>query len=644
MRIIETIKNFLGLKKNSEYVELYFSNSNVHSSLWVSSTIIVLELFMILSVVLNQIFGEHKRSSSWLTAHLSAYTILLLATAVLFAFSVIYLKEKLRSRIPGKIVKYIFTFTAIAFGIFISVLDYKKGEQFITFVTMTIFAYTFIVFRPIFSLALLSISYIIFFTTCDSLIEATYATKVNLTIAFIAILVSAIHSYHQKIREAYKDEQLRHANDILTKLSISDETTGLANMNYFRSQTLAILADKTIDVTKYIFLFLDVENFKSFNEKYGFWEGNRFLKDFATLIETTFEDALTAYFSNDNFVIFTEDIDIQKKLKVLHDFVQKSEYEIKMGLKTGAFRPTDRNTPPIIACDHARYACYSIKKMFSKDYCEYDQSMETDFYRKQYIINNLDDAIQGERIKVYYQPLIDSNNGHLCGLEALARWDSPEYGFLSPGAFIQTLEEYHQIHKLDMAIVDRVCRDIKEMKEDGRKIIPVSLNFSRLDFDMIDLASEVEKTLAKYGIEKKHIHVEITESALVENDHRLKEAIKKFRLSGYAIWLDDFGAGYSGLNVLKEYDFDMMKIDMKFLTNFAGNQKARSILKSIVSLANDLGMSTLTEGVETDEARSFLRSIGCQNFQGYLFGKPMPKSELLAKIDDRTYILSSKIK
>ena len=644
MGIFDKIKNFLGIKKHSEHVEQYFSNSNVRSSFWVSSIIIVLELYMILSVVLNQLFGANKRSAAWLAMHLASYTVLLATTIVLFVFSALYLKDKLKSRIPGKIVKYIFTVVAIAFGIYISFLDYKKGEQFITFVTMTILAYTFIVFRPVFSIALLSVSYITFFALCNTVFPASYATKVNLAIAFIAILMSAIHAYHQKIREAFKDEQLQHANDILIKLSISDEVTGISNMNHFRSQAAAIITDKTVDVTKYIFLFLDVENFKNYNEKYGFWEGNTFLRNFAALIEKTFDNAVTAYFSNDNFVIFTEDMDIQKKLKILHDFIKKSEYEIKMGLKVGAYRPSDRDTPPIIACDHARYACYSIKKHFKKDYCEYDKSMESDFYRKQYIINNLDTAIKNGYIEVYYQPLIDSKSGHLCGLEALARWNSPEYGFLAPGSFIQTLEEYHQIHKLDMTIVENVCRDIKEIKESGRKVIPVSLNFSRLDFDLIDLAAEVEKTLSRYQVEKRHIHVEITESALVENDYRLKEAIKKYRLSGYALWLDDFGSGYSGLNVLKEYDFDMMKIDMKFLTNFAGNQKARSILKSIVSLANDLGMSTLTEGVETDEAYQFLQSIGCQNLQGYLFGKPMPKAELLAKIDDGTYVLSDKIK
>ena len=136
----------------------------------------------------------------------------------------------------------------------------------------------------------------------------------------------------------------------------------------------------------------------------------------------------------------------------------------------------------------------------------------------------------------------------------------------------------------------------------------------------------------KYNIDKKLIHIEVTESTLSENDEKLKEILKKFRTNGYALWLDDFGAGYSGLNVLKEYDFDMMKIDMKFLTGFSGNIKARRILKNIITMAKELEMSTLTEGVETEEAYQFLKENGCEQIQGYLFGRPMPAKELYEKI------------
>ena len=194
-------------------------------------------------------------------------------------------------------------------------------------------------------------------------------------------------------------------------------------------------------------------------------------------------------------------------------------------------------------------------------------------------------------IEVYYQPVVWAENGKLCGAEALARWRDPVYGFLPPNVFIPILEDYHLIHKLDMYVVETVCKMLSKVPGTDFPLLPVSLNFSRLDFDSINLAEEVENCLQKYNIDKKSIHIEITESTLSQNDVSLKEAFSKFRNSGYALWLDDFGSGYSGLNVLKEYDFDVMKIDMKFLENFSENPKAHRILRNVIALAKELGIT-----------------------------------------------------
>ena len=638
-KIRERIKRFFGIEKYSSYVSNYFENTNIRSSLYVSSVVIAIELWMIVSLLIRQLFEATKRPVPWLITHIVSYVILLLSALGLFIFSVRHLKNKTRNRRVGQVLRVIFSIVSITFGIYISFLDYQKGEQFITLMTMTLFVFCFIVWRPIYTILFLGFSYTAFYILCNSLYPATYATKVNLSIVLISILMSAVNSYHQTISGARKDDRLEHAHNILLKLSVSDEVTGIANMHYFRSQSLGIMHNKKTDLSKMIFLFLDIENFKNYNEKYNYWEGNCFLKDFAEKIEEVFAGAVSAHFSNDNFVIFTEDKDTQEKLKKLRDFVINSETDIRMGLKVGAYRPKDRDTMPIIACDYARYACYSIKKNFNKDYCEYNEKMSQDFHKKQYIINNIDSALKNNYIRVYYQPVINSSNNNLCGIEALARWDDPQYGFLSPVDFINTLEEYHQIHKLDMHILERVCQDIYLTKEQGFRVIPVSLNFSRLDFDSLNLVEEIESRMEEYRIEKELIHIEITESAISENDEKLMGAMEKLRTSGYALWLDDFGAGYSGLNVLKEYDFDVMKIDMKFLSNFSGNIKARQILKNVVNLAKELGMETLTEGVETEEARDFLQEIGCKCLQGYLFGKPMPREELQEKISCGEYVL-----
>ena len=639
MSRLEKVKHFFGIEKLTKYTHDFFDASNIRSSLYVASVVVVLELWMICSTLFFQFVGDLNRSDKWLFTHLLCYSVLLISALVLLIYSILHLKKIVKNHNVWWTIRFVFAVISIAFGIYISYLDYLKGEQFITLMTMTIIVFCFTVWRPVYSIIFLTTSYGLFFYLCNSAIPASYATKVNLSIVLIIILLSAINSYRQKLSEAKKDEQLEQAHDILLKLSISDEVTGIANMNYFRGQSFELINKNGIDIHQYIYLYFDIENFKMLNQKYGFWEGNSFLKKFADLLNQTFEKSLTAHFSNDNFVVLTKDERIKEKVLDICKKLSEYQYDIKLGIKVGAYKPENKEVLPLVACDHARYACNSIKKHYNITYCLYDETMSLRFQKKQYIINNFDSAIKNEYIQVYYQPFVNSQTGKICGMEALARWNDPQFGFLSPVDFIETLEEYYQIHRLDMYIVEKVCQHIESARARGRKIIPVSLNFSRLDFDSLNLAEEVENCLKKYNIDKYDIHIEITESTLSEDDIKLQEELKSFRAHGYALWLDDFGSGYSGLNVLKEYDFDLLKIDMKFLSNFEGNERARQILKNVINLAKDIGMQTLTEGVETQEAYDFLRENGCEKLQGYLFSKPISREELEAKLDAGTFVI-----
>ena len=639
MSRLEKVKHFFGIEKLTKYTHDFFDASNIRSSLYVASVVVVLELWMICSTLFFQFVGDLNRSDKWLFTHLLCYSVLLISALVLLIYSILHLKKIVKNHNAWWTIRFVFAVISIAFGIYISYLDYLKGEQFITLMTMTIIVFCFTVWRPVYSIVFLTISYGVFFYLCNSAIPASYATKVNLSIVLIIILLSAINSYRQKLSEAKKDEQLEQAHDILLKLSISDEVTGIANMNYFRGQAFELINKNGIDIHQYIYLYFDIENFKMLNQKYGFWEGNSFLKRFADLLNQTFEKSLTAHFSNDNFVVLTKDERTKEKVLDICKKLSEYQYDIKLGIKVGAYKPENKEVLPLVACDHARYACNSIKKHYNITYCLYDETMSLKFQKKQYIINNFDSAIKNEYIQVYYQPFVNSQTGKICGMEALARWNDPQFGFLSPVDFIETLEEYYQIHRLDMYIVEKVCQHIESARARGRKIIPVSLNFSRIDFDSLNLAEEVENCLKKYNIDKSDIHIEITESTLSEDDIKLQEELKSFRAHGYALWLDDFGSGYSGLNVLKEYDFDLLKIDMKFLSNFEGNERARQILKNVINLAKDIGMQTLTEGVETQEAYDFLRENGCEKLQGYLFSKPISREELEAKLDAGTFVI-----
>jgi EAL domain-containing protein (putative c-di-GMP-specific phosphodiesterase class I) len=219
-----------------------------------------------------------------------------------------------------------------------------------------------------------------------------------------------------------------------------------------------------------------------------------------------------------------------------------------------------------------------------------------------------------------------------CAFEALSRWVDPELGLISPADVIPTLEEAHLIHKHDVHIVRRVCADIRTRLDQGKRVLPVTVNLSRLDFGLCDIFEEVERAVTAYGIERSLIGIEVTESALTDAASAFQHEVERFRDAGYEVWIDDFGSGYSSLNVLKDFDFDVLKIDMAFLRGLEESRSSREILCTIVDMAKRIGIRTLAEGVETQAQYDFLRTIGCEMIQGFLFGAPMPVERAVTDI------------
>lgn len=250
-----------------------------------------------------------------------------------------------------------------------------------------------------------------------------------------------------------------------------------------------------------------------------------------------------------------------------------------------------------------------------------------------YVVKNIDVAIEKGWVKVFYQPVIRTLTGQLCGAESLARWVDPVYGFLAPDKFIGPLEDSGQIHKLDSFIVEKVCSDISERLGKNLDTVSASVNFSKLDFENADMLRVVENAVAKYNIPRDYIHVEITESMIVSDAILMKKVIDGFRNAGFEVWMDDFGSGYSSLNHLKDYEFDTIKMDMEFLASFT--DKSKAIMTSAITMAKDIGIRTLAEGVENEEQVEFLNSIGCGKLQGYYYGKPQPIEDFFDHIAEK---------
>ena len=250
---------------------------------------------------------------------------------------------------------------------------------------------------------------------------------------------------------------------------------------------------------------------------------------------------------------------------------------------------------------------------------------------EEFIIKNFETAIENNYVKPFFQPIIRSLTGEICAAETLARWEDPDKGLLAPYMFIDVLEKKHLIHKLDLKMLEDVCRGYARFREKGISPLPFSVNLSRLDFEENDIFERITGILKKYNVPASAVHLEITESVMLDKVESFRIVFNCFKAAGFEMWLDDFGSGYTSLNVLKDYDFDVLKVDMKFLSS--ADARAKMLVASVINMAKTLGVHTLAEGVETAEQFDFLKSIGCEMVQGYYYSKPLDKRGFMEYID-----------
>ncbi|SFO07409.1 diguanylate cyclase (GGDEF) domain-containing protein [Pseudobutyrivibrio sp. UC1225] len=411
----------------------------------------------------------------------------------------------------------------------------------------------------------------------------------------------------------------------------TDELTGLLD-----KQTFFACAQNLIDTApegqEYAFIFFDLENFKIFNANYGYEIGDELLISIAYILKDEFEGQLISRFSGDHFVACVNTIQVIQTIKSIRDRIKLIRKSVSVELKAGIFIYDGEEKDVIKCCDKARMACISIKKKYDVGYRVYDKELGGSIQRKQDILDRVDEAIAKRYIKVYYQPIVRSFTGEVCAWEALARWQDPVKGIVYPNEFISVLEEYRMIQKIDMFVIDEVFGRYHREVEGRMPAVPVSINLSRIDFEVMDLVEFLETKIRQYKCPKNMFHLEITESALMDNTEHIMAQVGRLRQHGFEVWMDDFGSGYSSLNLLKNYKFDLVKIDMDFLRDFEDTENDKIILRHIVSMIKNLGTHTLIEGVETQEQFDFMKSIGCEMIQGYLIGRPMPYLEGLDSI------------
>ena len=418
------------------------------------------------------------------------------------------------------------------------------------------------------------------------------------------------------------------------KGSSADSVTGLCSVTAFRHHVAYELAEiKANPSMKLDLVHFDISNFKFFNKEHGLKAGDELLKRLAQVIGQEVGSPWLVRPVADHFYALIPDDRADQAIRHIHDAIIGDE-AFGVSIRAGIYPLSASDQQVSFAMDRARIAANNAVGNYRNYYCRYEEKMEADLTLANYLLSHIDEAVAKGWIKVYYQPIVDTFSSKISTYEALARWIDPNYGFLNPGEFIEVLERGHLIHKLDLHILDLVCQDLEEAMQKGETYPMVSVNLSRYDLELSDLHERINNILASHGVKSSQIRIEITESALLSNTEAvIKEHISRFHEDGYQVWLDDFGSGFSSLNSLQNFDFDLLKIDMAFLRQ--ANEKTPTILMDVIDMAKRLGIETLSEGVETKDEYDFLHSIGCVLAQGFYFSQPLPKDKITAKRKER---------
>lgn len=414
-------------------------------------------------------------------------------------------------------------------------------------------------------------------------------------------------------------ELLRHRAEI-------DPVSQIYNRETFFVQTERML--KLERSVPHFLLCFDVDRFKLINEMYGTQEGNNVLKYIGSVLkEHALNGETYGRLGNDVFgmcVGRSRSGSIFLMRKIARD-VQSYPLPFSFSLPTGIvpIAPGSEEHTDVL-CDRASMARYRIKGNYLRSYAFYEPAMGNQLSREHELIVNMEAALKNNQFEAYYQPQYNVENGSIIGAEALARWLHPTLGMISPLEFVPLFERNGFIVKLDEYIWETACRTIRRLMDMGIQPVPISVNVSRVHLYNDDLCGKIKALCSKYDVPRNMLILEITESAYTKQTKELLPAMDSLRQAGFTLSMDDFGSGYSSLNILKDIPIDIVKLDLRFLEEARnGEQTGRIIMKNVVRLFRDLRLSFITEGVENEGQAQFLKEIGCYFVQGFYYARPM---------------------
>ena len=442
----------------------------------------------------------------------------------------------------------------------------------------------------------------------------------------------AVFFIYRRLKRGYQRE--------IRALAFTDTLTGIRNFTKFKIDGDALL--QAPDAPHYAVLTLDILNFQVVNEVLGYNIGDALLQRLALLLgELARPGALTARVNGDHFVVL---LPYDKKqdltaycdalLRALNGYARSQAGSYHIELRTGICCAEDGDAATGIndLLDRANIALKAIKAKGAQPWNFYDSGMRVRILREKELEMRMGRALRDGEFQIHIQPKYRLDSLELAGGEALVRWQSPDHGFLPPAEFIPLFEKNRFIIQLDQYVFTAVCRLLRQWLDAGVAPCPLAVNVSRVQFYTLDFVETYIGIKKRYDIPDGLLELEFTESIFIENVELLRTAVQELRQAGFSCAIDDFGAGYSSLNILKDLPVDVLKLDGVFFRSLKSNGRDKVVIQNIVHMAGELQMATVAEGVETLEQVNFLKDTNCDMVQGYVFARPMPAEKFAERL------------
>lgn len=429
---------------------------------------------------------------------------------------------------------------------------------------------------------------------------------------------------------------------LLNKATITDNLTGLPNLSGLIKFAQPLVQNKQFH--EYTCMYINIRNFKFINRSVGSKQGDKLLMTYAQIVNNFLqEDEILARLGGDNFFAIIKNSSVDAFLESINPITLLATIDNKITKYTAESRIGVYPTTPNDTLDTAMEAAaitYNVARNYSNHpHMWFKHEMLDSVMHTKMVSSSFHSALQNDEFIVYYQPKISLSDNSICGCEALVRWFKNN-GLIPPGQFIDILEQEGMICELDFYVLDRICRDIRAWIDAGIQPVCTSVNFSKHHLRNNNLHNDVMAVLSKYDIDTSLIEIELTETTGYEELNSLKTFFNKMKELGITTSIDDFGSGYSALNLLKDIDVDVVKLDRTFFGITSTGEKERVVIRNIVNMINELGMLILAEGVETTEQSEFLKSVNCHMAQGFLYDKPLPHNIFQNKlINKETYTI-----